>query len=210
MDIQRLYDSFFQRFRPNRLQALYRTMGITAQSRVIDIGGGVGFWQMALDAGLPLPRVTIVNIRRTSRKLLPGMNWLCGDARCLPFRDQTFDVAVSNSVIEHLGDYASQQRFAAEARRVARRYFIQTPNLGFPVEPHFMAPFVHWLPRSIRPALLRFTPWALIVKPTAEFRRAIVEEIRLLGRSEMRRLFPEANVVTERFAGFPKSLIAEY
>ena len=43
----------------------------------------------------------------------------------LPFADQSFDVAFSNSVIEHLGSFERQVQFAAEFRRVARRYFVE-------------------------------------------------------------------------------------
>ena len=41
------------------------------------------------------------------------------DATELPFADNAFDIAFSNSVIEHLGTWEKQQVFAREARRVA-------------------------------------------------------------------------------------------
>ena len=38
--------------------------------------------------------------------------------------------------------------FVAELCRVARRVFVTTPNRWFPLDPHTLLPFVHWLPRG--------------------------------------------------------------
>ena len=64
-------------------------------------------------------------------------------------------------MIEHVGNHGAQQRFAEEIRRVGRNYYVQTPNRWFPVEPHFVTPFIHYLPGSLQfPWLLRYgTLW---------------------------------------------------
>jgi len=168
----------------------------------LEIGGTAEFWQYATDLGLPRPRLTIVNLdARTS----DWADYCVCNAEQLPFADAAFDVAVSNSVIEHV---ANPARFAVEARRVATRHFIQMPDRAFPIEPHYIAPFVHWLPRGMRSAALRFTPWAMITHPSLKQRRAAAESIRLLGHSDMRRMFPDSRIVSERVAGLSKSLIA--
>jgi SAM-dependent methyltransferase len=201
-DIHTVYAAFARRFRPRRVAQLYTLMGIHESSRVLDIGGTAEFWEYATALGLPRPRLTIVNL---SVHATDSDTYCACDAEQLPFGDKAFDIAVSNSVIEHV---ANPQRFASEARRVALRHFIQTPDRAFPIEPHYIAPFIHWLPRNMRPSALRLTPWALITHPSLEERRAAAQSIRLLGHSDMRRMFPDSKILSERVVGLSKSLIA--
>jgi len=62
----------------------------------------------------------------------------------LPFRDATFDIAVSNAVLEHVGSPPHQRRFVAELMRVGRRVFITVPHRYFPIEHHTAIPLFHW------------------------------------------------------------------
>ncbi len=55
--------------------------------------------------------------------------WVIADGRHLPFKDRAFDITYSNSVIEHLGDFTSQQAFAREVSRVAACYFGNSAKL---------------------------------------------------------------------------------
>jgi hypothetical protein len=103
-------------------------------------------------------------------------------------------------VIEHVPPEL-QARFAAEISRAARRYFVQTPNKYFVLEPHYQLPFFQFLPRAVRQALnRRFT---LGWQAKGEW-----EEISLLSAGDLRRLFPEAEILRERVLGLTKSLIA--
>jgi hypothetical protein len=182
---------------------------ITAQTRILDIGGTPGYWDM-----LPLrPRVVLLNTPRASQDLAGAASWVAGDGRRLPFRDGAFDVVFSNSVIEHVGDAASQRRFADEVARVGRAYWVQTPNRRFPVEQHLLTPFLHWLPRPWQRALVpKFNVWQWLTRPSADRRDFYVEhylrDVRLLSCGELRALFPGAQVLRERFCGLTKSLVA--
>jgi hypothetical protein len=92
--------------------------------------------------------VTLLNVfGEAPWPLPPGMTYVCGSALGLPFDDNAFDVAYSNSVIEHVRTWENQVRFAAEIRRVAPRYYVQTPNAAFPIEPHVMGLGIQWLPK---------------------------------------------------------------
>ena len=91
----------------------------------------------------------------------------------------------------------ARDAYARELRRVAARWFVQTPNRWFPIEPHALLPFVHWLPRPLGRRL-----WRLGVSGDP------YDEVRLLGERELRSLFPDAEIVRERAGPFTKSLVA--
>src|SRR5450432_3408714 len=122
--------SLSRRFRRRRMQRFVRECRITAATRVLDIGGTPDNWELS-----PVqPRLVLLNMPRAHAELAGAAQWVAGDGRQLPFRDGSFDLVFSNSVIEHVGDAASQQRFASEVARVGRTYWVQTPNRWFPVE----------------------------------------------------------------------------
>jgi len=186
-----------------------REFQVTAATRILDVGGAPETWDLLAER----PRVTLLNTPRTRGEMSRATAWVAGDGRALPFPDGAFDIVFSNSVIEHVGDAPSQQRFAAEVMRVGRRFWVQTPNRGFPVEQHLLTPFVHWLPRSWqRGIVLRFTVWTWLTRPAPDRRRFYLEhyltEVRLLNANEVARLFPGAAILRERFLGWTKSLVA--
>jgi SAM-dependent methyltransferase len=77
----------------------------------------------------------------------PDVTAVQADGRELPFADGQFDLGFSNAVVEHVaGGREGQCRFVSELCRVAGRVLVTTPNRLFPVDPHSLLPFVHWLP----------------------------------------------------------------
>jgi ubiquinone/menaquinone biosynthesis C-methylase UbiE len=84
-------------------------------------------------------------------QLVPGVK--------LPFADETFDVLITNHVIEHVGDYSAQCEHLKEIRRVLKNNaigYLAVPNRWMLVEPHFKLIFLSWLPRRIRTSYLKF------------------------------------------------------
>jgi hypothetical protein len=77
--------------------------------------------------------------------------------QALPFKDQEFDVAFSNAVVEHAGNRSQQEFFIREICRVAKNFFIVTPNRGFPLETHTGLPLIHFLPKRIFRKILKRT-----------------------------------------------------
>jgi SAM-dependent methyltransferase len=76
----------------------------------------------------------------------------------LPFADASFDVVITNHVIEHVGDRAAQARHLAEVARVLKPDgvgYLAVPNRWMLVEPHYGLIFLSWLPRRWRSAYLR-------------------------------------------------------
>lgn len=201
---------FFQGcFAPNRFRLLYRSLGLDRHTRVLDLGGTSQYWNLAQRLGFPVPKVTIVNTTDPEDSTSNGLYWVKADARKVPFKDLAFDAVVSNSLIEHLGDYASQQEFANEVRRLAPNYFIQTPNRNFPVEPHYLGPFIHWLPKSVqRSAIRNFTLYGILSRPSPYEVDEFLSELRLLTKTEMDNLFNGAHIICEKWLGMNKSIIA--
>jgi SAM-dependent methyltransferase len=203
----RFFRHIHRYFRAQRVGRLYQTLRVNQECTVLDIGGTEKFWLMVAELGYRLPRVTLLNLEAPA-KPPDGARFVQGDAGRLPFRDGAFDVVVCNSVIEHLHRWEAQVACAREIQRVGRAYLVQSPDRSFPIEPHFLAPFVHWLPESWRPTIVRWSPWALLNQPSAKELTATVREIRLLSAAEMGQLFPDAEVIRERFCGWSKSLLA--
>ena len=177
--------------------------------RIIDLGGTNEYWERRGWAGRDDVEITLVNLGPQERRH-DNLHPVIGDATDLADHgDGSFDIAFSNSVIEHLFTFDNQAAMAREVRRVAKAYWVQTPNFWFPVEPHFLVPVWHWLPEEARVAILRRrgVGWAGRC-PDPEKARAIVQEHRLMRRRELSRLFPDATMVPERFGGFVKSWTA--
>ncbi|EIL91054.1 type 11 methyltransferase [Rhodanobacter spathiphylli B39] len=76
----------------------------------------------------------------------------------LPFADESFDVVLTNHVIEHVGDEGTQRAHLAELRRVLRPDgvgYLAVPNRWMLVEPHYKLAFLSWLPHAWRTPYLR-------------------------------------------------------
>jgi SAM-dependent methyltransferase len=173
--------------RERRHAAFFPLTGVTPGARVLDVGSG-GLGLRALEPDLDVTGVDIAD-----RPDYPGPFVQADAARELPFEDGAFDLAYSNSVIEHV-EPARRARFAAELRRVARGWYVQTPAIGFPLDPHSLLPFAHWLPVALRKPYWR-------LGAGGEW-----EEIHLLRRAEMAALFGPPR--PERVAGLTKSWVS--
>ena len=183
--------------------------GMPVPLRVLDVGGTHHFW-LAMDRTvLPPMHITFLNKWEYAPDL-PNASAVIGDARDLSrYGDGEFDVVFSNSVIEHVGGLREQARMANECMRVGQRYFVQTPNRRFPIEPHFLFPGFQYLPVNLRVRLHSWRRWGWWDKAPSYFEALEeVESIRLLTLREMRYLFPQATLWTEHFLGLPKSFVA--
>lgn len=133
----------------------------------------------------------------------PGLQYRSVTAgQPLPFRDQEFDIVFSNAVLEHVGGSEAQRAFIRELCRVAKAFYITTPNRWFPVEHHTGLPFLHHLPTPMFRALIRRT----------RFRYWSDEKhLNLLGSGQLARLFPpdiNPTIRKIRLAGLTSNLVA--
>jgi len=137
------------------------------------------------------------------RARYPEIAYVQGDGCALRFADESFDVAFSNAVLEHVGDLDRQRAFVAEAVRVSRRVFLTTPNRWFPIEVHTQLPLLHWLPTPAFRRLVAGTKYSFFSRE---------EHLNLLGRGEllrMARALPGWTVTIEplRLFGWPSNLL---
>jgi hypothetical protein len=182
---------------------------IEGHVEILDIGGTQQFWDIMLGTQPEGMRVTLLNVAHQPVSSSAFVSAV-GDARKLErIRNGEFDVVFSNSVIEHVGTYADQARMADEVRRVGKRYFVQTPNRRFPIEPHFLFPFFQYLPVPARAWMLSSfnVGWYRRIPDRVAARRE-VESIQLLTRSRFAKLFPDATIHEEKLLGLTKSFVA--
>jgi SAM-dependent methyltransferase len=172
---------------------------VRPHERILDVGAGRG---AALERFNRVNPIVAVDLHPRQADWLDAENVdvRFGDGTNLPFADREFPVAFSNSVIEHVPT-DRREDFAREIQRVSDRYFVQTPNRYFPIEPHYQLPFFQFLPERIQRALnARFTfGW----EPKGHW-----PAITLLTARDLRRLFPDAEIHRERVLGLTKSLMA--
>jgi SAM-dependent methyltransferase len=184
----RLASPLASRARAKRHERFFHLTRIAPDSRIVDLGSGpLGLRAFA-------PELDVTGVDRLPKPEYPGPFVQADVTARLPFEDGEFDLAYSSSLIEHLAP-ADRGRFAAEVRRVARGWFVQTPAFSFPIEPHALLPFAHWLPPRARRAY-----WRLGVAGDWE-------DIGLLRRRDMAALLGEP-VLAERALGLVKSWIS--
>jgi methyltransferase family protein len=205
MDIFRVYRALGTRFRRRRMRCFERIFRPTAATQILDVGGIRSTWEL-VDAQ---PRVTLLNLTAPAEDMAGRFTAVTATGLRLPHRDASFDIAFSNSVIEHVGPREAQAAFARELRRVGRGLWVETPARGFWIDPHLLTPGFHFLPRRWQRRLARsFTVWGRLTCPDPERAARMVDEIRLLTYREFSELFPDCTIQRERFLGWTKAYVA--
>lgn len=189
-----------RRWRQRRYELFVELCAVQPGERILDVGAG---------AGAALERFNTTNpIVAVDLDPQPGAPWLrqpnvevaTADGTDLPYHDGEFPLVFSNSVIEHVPKRL-RPALAAEIRRVGHRYFVQTPNRYFPIEPHFQLPLFQFIPKQAQ-------RWLNGRFALGWYGRGQWEDIDLLSARELRALFPDAAIRRERVLGLTKSLIA--
>lgn len=207
MNIYKIYFLFLPFFRRRRMRRFVSSFNPNPSTRILDVGGGLLNWEL-IDSKSQITILDLI-IPNDVSSVPPNFTFVKGDGTLLGYMDNSFDIAYSNSVIEHLFSWENQVRFANELRRVAPRVWIQTPARSFFVEPHLVTPFIHFLPKQWQRFLLRnFTIWGLITRPSQTQVEQFLSEVRLLTLKEMQVLFPDCIILKEKFLFLTKAYIA--
>jgi len=191
-----------RKYRSQKIDLFLRLIRERGQGgRLLDVGGGPGIDGEFLELYAAFDEVVVVNLELTDFNAPAGVTvkTMAADARELPLESRSFDWVFSNAVIEHVGGWRQQERFAQEIQRVASRgYFVTTPNKYFPIEPHAMLPFYQFFPVFVQKKVAPFSPGYL----------RKYEEINLLSVGQMKKLFPGATVLPVGFPVLGNSLVA--
>jgi SAM-dependent methyltransferase len=183
--LRRVASRVSMRSRERKLRLFLDLLRPGPETTVVDVGVtdapfGAGSTDNFFEALYPWPeRITAVGVTDLERfaAAFPRVRVVRADGRELPFADGEFDLGFSNAVVEHVaGGRDGQRRFVAELCRVARRVFVTTPNRWFPLDPHTLLPFAHWLPERQRAAAARAVGFDDVLDP--------------LGPKELACLFP--------------------
>jgi ubiquinone/menaquinone biosynthesis C-methylase UbiE len=188
-----------RRWRERRYRLFLELCQVGPDEAILDVGAGKGG---ALERFNTTNPIVAVDLEPDTSEWLaaPNVTVQVGDGTKLQFTDGQFGAVFSSSTIEHVPK-EFQPDFAAEIRRVGRRYFVQTPNRYFPIEPHYQFPLFQFLPHRAQRALNN--RFSLGWREKGDW-----EEVNLLSAQDLRRLFPDAEIHRERVFGLTKSLMA--
>jgi 2-polyprenyl-3-methyl-5-hydroxy-6-metoxy-1,4-benzoquinol methylase len=205
-----LFSSLSEKSRTRKLEILNASFPFDEKTRVLDVGGQVQGAQGQFINQYPhLENVTVVNIRDEHlvaiREEYPQITTRVADARKLPFDDDEFDIVYSNAVIEHVGGWEDQVAMAREVSRVAKNWFVTTPNRWFPFEFHLRLPFVSWLPA---PLLLKAASIYSYDHGQKRYRSGLEQHLRLISRRELAKLFPGSQIHALKITVAPETLVA--
>ena len=197
-------------FRKNRFARFLQELSPKAGERIVDLGGEPEFWKAAT-IKYEVHCINLDKIDYDADEYEVNLRTSAGDCcELIDEQSNSYDLVFSNSVIEHVGDFDRQKKFADTALRLGKKLWIQTPARCFPIEPHWFALFIHWFPKKYQYSLFRL--FALRqrlagVKLTESEVKAQVDDVRLMTKRELKKIFPKCKIITERFLFIPKSYI---
>jgi ubiquinone/menaquinone biosynthesis C-methylase UbiE len=126
--------------------------------RILDVGTGSGgianYFGVHKQLNCEVTSVDVID----ERKIFDGYRFVRVAGIDLPFEDKSFDVVISNHVIEHVGTKKSQQKHLEEIVRVLKldgRGYVAAPSRWMLIEPHYQLAFLSWLPHFLRDSYIR-------------------------------------------------------
>lgn len=144
-----------------KAQKIERLMGLAQRPQpmqMLEVGTGSGGIAHYFGTHTSLRcEVTAVDVC-DNRRAHDGYVYHVVEGVILPFDDASFDVVLSNHVIEHVGNTTAQCRHLAELRRVLRPGgvgYLAVPNRWMLIEPHYRLAFLSWWPHAWRTPYLR-------------------------------------------------------
>lgn len=151
-------DLLSRRHKGLKIERLLDLQGLPQPIRLLEIGtgsGGIAHY-FATHPTLQF-HVTAVDVV-DQRLIRDDYDFHLVHDTALPFADASFDVVLSNHVIEHVGERPAQLAHLRELHRVMAPGgvgYLAVPNRWMFTEPHYRLAFLSWLPRPLRTPYLR-------------------------------------------------------
>lgn len=147
-----------RRLKGEKIERLLELETRSKPIRLLEIGTGSGgiahYFATKPDLRCQVDAVDV----HDNRQVFDGYRYQTVSDVALPFADRTFDVVLTNHVIEHVGDARAQHRHLAEICRVLKPEgvgYLAVPNRWMLMEPHYRLAFLSWWPHSWRTPYLR-------------------------------------------------------
>ncbi|MGE0267283.1 MAG: methyltransferase domain-containing protein [Candidatus Omnitrophota bacterium] len=145
-------DEETRRKKAAKILSILKTHVALDQCDLLDIGTGSGHIIQII--ARECKSATSINLN-DERVVTEGYKFYkVADVR-LPFASESFDVVISNQVIEHI---PPQDVHLKEIHRVLKKggiAYVATPSKFTLIEPHFKLPFLSWLPRALADAYVK-------------------------------------------------------
>lgn len=146
-----------RRVKAEKVAELLGLVDRSVSLRILEIGcgsGGIAHYFATQPAGHQVDAVDVYD----SRVVRDGYTFQIVTGTDLPFAEATFDVVISNHVVEHVGSREDQISHLSEICRVMRPNgvgYLAAPNRWRLIEPHYRVPLLSVLPERFRSPYLR-------------------------------------------------------
>ncbi|TGM89809.1 class I SAM-dependent methyltransferase [Leptospira licerasiae] len=182
-----------------KIHLLTEKFGLHRKGTLLEVGTGSGF--IAAYFTKIFSEVNSVDVN-DQRQTVENIRFKKIEGTKLPFKDEYFDLVITNHVIEHVGNYENQIDHLKEISRVLKKdgmLYLAVPNRWRLIEPHYKLPLLSWLPHFLSNLYVRLTgkgdfydcfPLSrsaafLILKKTGfEVKEATMEAIRIYAEKE--------------------------
>lgn len=121
--------------------------------KILDIGCGTG---EIIDYFKTDNTVYAVDMLNQIKKGIKIKNFNIVDSAVLPFKNNYFDVIISNHVVEHIEDQDTHMREIFRCLKPGSICYYATPNKNYFLEPHHRIPFIHYFGQNIFHKILKW------------------------------------------------------
>ena len=115
MNIHTIFNIILPPFRRRRMREFVKTFEPTSKTNILDVDGSSLNWKL-IDIK---SQITLLNLSlpQNIESEPDCFKFVIGNGLDLKYADSEFDICYSNSVIEHVGSFEDQRKFASEVRK---------------------------------------------------------------------------------------------